>query len=131
MPETGGSIFAKGQIVTVFRSRLRSDAGAEYEAMAAEMLELGRARPGFVDFKSFTADDGERVSIVTFADDVSHRAWRDQVDHRRAQQAGRDRFYSCYSVQVAECRTTHAFQPRLRRRMTTAMTGRGSNSQLR
>lgn len=109
MIDAADPTFAPGQTVTVFRSRLRGDAGADYSVMAAEMLELGRAMPGFVNFKSFTADDGERVSIVTFADAGSQQAWRDQLAHRRAQQIGRDRFYSWYSVQVGECVTAYSF----------------------
>ena len=101
--------FAAGQIVTVFRSRLRDDAGDEYGTTADEMERLGRAMPGFVDFKSFAAADGERVSLVTFADAESQRAWRTQVDHRAAQQAGRDRFYARYSIQVCECRSARSF----------------------
>jgi heme-degrading monooxygenase HmoA len=95
--------FVAGQVVTVFRSRRRSEAEAEYQALSAEMLAAARAVPGFVDFKTFTADDGERVSLVTFADPDSHRAWRDDPRHRRAQQLGRGEFYLEYSIQVGEC----------------------------
>ncbi|HEV7759124.1 MAG TPA: antibiotic biosynthesis monooxygenase [Acidimicrobiales bacterium] len=101
--------FAAGQIVTVFRSRLRDDAGDDYGTTAAEMERLGRAMPGFVDFKSFVADDGERLALTTFADAESQRAWRTRVDHRAAQQAGRDRFYARYSLQVCECRSARSF----------------------
>ena len=60
-------MFSTGQVVTVFRSRLRPDA-AGYDATAARMSELARTMPGYVDHKTFTADDGERVTVVTFAD---------------------------------------------------------------
>lgn len=94
-----------GQVVTVFRSRLAegrtSDDG--YGPMAARMVELGTAMPGFVDFKTFTADDGERVALITFADAESQAAWRHQVEHARAQKAGRDQFYAEYSLQVCTC----------------------------
>jgi heme-degrading monooxygenase HmoA len=102
-------LFAPGQIVTVFRSRLRDDADDGYGPTAAEMERLGRAMPGFVDFKSFTADDGERLALTTFADADSQRAWRAQLDHLAAQQAGRDRWYESYTIQVCECRSTRAF----------------------
>jgi heme-degrading monooxygenase HmoA len=98
--------FAAGQVVTVFRSRRRGEAEGEYQALSAEMQAAARAVPGFVDFKTFTADDGERVSLVTFADLDAHRAWRDDPRHRRAQQLGRTDFYLEYSIQVGEC--THA-----------------------
>ena len=90
------------RVVTVFRSRLRPEAGADYEELAGRMLELARAMPGFVDFKSFVADDGERVSVVTFASMEYHRAWRDHPEHRWAQLLGRERFYASYRITVAE-----------------------------
>jgi heme-degrading monooxygenase HmoA len=93
---------ADGPIVTVFRSRLRSDAGPGYERLAAAMLERARSQPGFVDFKSFSAPDGERVSIVTFSSREAHDAWRDDAAHRRAQDRGRTDFYAEYQIQVCE-----------------------------
>ena len=65
--------------------------------------------PGFVDAKTFTSDDGERVTIVTFADLASERAWRDHPEHRDAQRAGIDRFYAEYSIAVATVFYRHEF----------------------
>ena len=93
----------EGEIVTVFRNRLRPEHSTEYEAMAPEIYALAAAMPGFLELKTFTADDGERVSIVRFADEATQRAWRDQARHREAQRAGRERFYSAYSIQVCRC----------------------------
>ena len=98
-----------GPIVTVFRSRLRSDAGQDYERLAAAMLERARSRPGFVDFKSFSAPDGERVSIVTFSSREAHDAWRDDLAHRRAQDRGRTDFYSEYLIQVCQVLDQRSF----------------------
>jgi len=89
-------------IVTVFRSRLRPESATQYHETAQRMLELAQEMPGFVDFKGFTADDGERVSLITFASLETHRAWRDHPDHRIAQQMGRDRFYVSYDISVCE-----------------------------
>ena len=55
---------------------------ADYVATADHMLALARSMPGFVDFKHFAAEDGERVSLVTFADADSQTAWREHVGHR-------------------------------------------------
>ena len=95
------SSLGAGQIVTVFRSRLRPGVGAEYGPTAARMAELASTMPGYVDHKGFTADDGERVTIVTFADQASHDAWAAHPEHRAAQRAGRDRFYASYQLQVS------------------------------
>jgi heme-degrading monooxygenase HmoA len=98
----GPLAFATGQLVTVFRSRLRPEAVDEYVPTAAEVLDLALGQPGLVDVKSFEAEDGEHVTIATFADEASQRAWREHADHRLAQRAGRERFYAGYTLQVCE-----------------------------
>lgn len=97
-------------MLTVFRSRLRPGVDADYAATADELEALARRAPGFVDFKTFTAADGERVSLVTFADRASHDAWRDHPRHRQAQQAGRERFYAEYAISVCEVWATRHFE---------------------
>ena len=67
------------------------------------MQAAARSVPGFVDFKTFTAEDGEHVSLVTFASLESHQVWRNDPRHRQAQRQGRDEFYVEYSIQVGEC----------------------------
>jgi heme-degrading monooxygenase HmoA len=104
--------FAAGQIVTVFRSRLTAEVDPAYGDRAARMSELARTMPGYVDHKSFTAEDGERVTIATFADRESHDAWRLQVDHVEAQRAGVASYYETYSLQVATVDKVSVFDRR-------------------
>ena len=87
--------------VTVFRSRLRHDA-AGYDETAAAIEARARQAPGFVDFKTFVADDGERASIVVFATPAAHDAWRRDVEHRDAQRRGREDWYAEYLIQVCD-----------------------------
>lgn len=89
-----------GQIVTVFRNRLNPAAVDAYTADLAVVAELARNMPGFVETKTFTADDGERATIVTFADAESHGAWRDHPRHREAQRRGISDYYTQYSIAV-------------------------------
>jgi heme-degrading monooxygenase HmoA len=95
--------FTEGQVMTVFRSRRRHQAESEYQRVAHMMESAARAVAGFVDFKTFTAEDGEHVSVVTFASSAAQRAWRDDPTHQAAQQQGRDDFYLDYSIQVGQC----------------------------
>jgi heme-degrading monooxygenase HmoA len=88
-----------GQVVTVFRSRVRPDAHA-YPDHAARISELARTMPGHVEHKTFTAADGERVTLVTFADRASHDAWGGHPEHREAQRAGVREYYEEYSISV-------------------------------
>jgi heme-degrading monooxygenase HmoA len=98
-----------GQVLTVFRSRLRADGVEAYAPHARRMSELARSMPGYVEHKAFTADDGERVTVVVFADEASHRAWRDHPEHRAAQQEGVRYYYDAYSIAVGEIDYASAF----------------------
>ena len=102
-------MFTEGQVVTVFRSRLRPESLGEYGDTAALMSSLAQAMPGYVEHKAFTADDGERVTVVTFADRASHDAWRTDAEHQVAQRRGREAFYEAYSLQVADVTGVHSF----------------------
>lgn len=89
-----------GEVVTVFRSRLVPGALEEYGPLAETMAALAEWMPGFVERKSFTADDGERVTLVTFATRGHQQAWRNHPEHRAAQRVGLERLYSEYRIQV-------------------------------
>ncbi|HEX4439649.1 MAG TPA: antibiotic biosynthesis monooxygenase [Thermoanaerobaculia bacterium] len=89
-------------IVILFRSRLTGQAGEDYDAMDARMLEKARAAPGFVDVKSYTAADGERLTVVRWQDAETLRAWREDPAHREAQATGRRLWYEWYDMEVAE-----------------------------
>jgi heme-degrading monooxygenase HmoA len=98
------------EVITVFRSRLRPGVEEEYSMLAAKMTALAQGMPGFVDSKTFTHSDGERVTVVTFADVESHTAWREHPAHREAQHLGRTRFYSEYSIQVGTLSHSQFFE---------------------
>jgi heme-degrading monooxygenase HmoA len=89
-------------VIVLFRNRLSKQAGDEYESWADEILALAREMPGYVDFRAYVADDGERIAISWWRDDDSVANWREQARHRVAQQLGRDRFYDEYWVEVAQ-----------------------------
>jgi len=65
---------------------------------------------GFNDEKFFLAPDGERVTVVRFADRTSQRSWAEQPDHVKAQQRGRNEFYSWYDISVSEESHHHVFE---------------------
>jgi heme-degrading monooxygenase HmoA len=92
----------EGRVLTVFRSRLREDNRAEFEEAAARMDELAQSMPGFVEYKTFTADDGERVSIIVFDSEEHQRGWRQHAEHVAAQKRGRDEFYASYDLSVCK-----------------------------
>src|SRR2546425_12944201 len=96
--------------VVVFRSRLRPEAAEEFRKLVPRMLELARSIPGFVSYKAFEADDGERVSIIEFETDEALHTWREHPEHREAQVGGRDRFYAEYDIKVCAPLRERAFR---------------------
>ncbi|HEU6447799.1 MAG TPA: antibiotic biosynthesis monooxygenase [Verrucomicrobiae bacterium] len=89
-------------VITIFRSRLRPEHREEYDRWAKKIQDIAVTMPGFISIKTFTADDGERVSIVEFESEETMLAWRNQPDHRQAQELGRKVFYSEYHIQVCQ-----------------------------
>ena len=96
-------------IVTIFRSRLRPEAKEEYERWAPRISELARKMPGYISHKSFTAEDGERVTIVEFESEEALRAWSVQREHVEAKKKGRGSFFSEYRIQVCTVQRSSAF----------------------
>jgi len=98
------------EVLTVFRSRLRDDAYDNgYEARADQMLAAAQSMPGFVEFKSYTAADDERVSVIVFDSHEAQQAWATHAEHLAAQRQGIDEFYSEYRITVAEVVRKHSF----------------------
>jgi heme-degrading monooxygenase HmoA len=91
-------------IWTLFFSRLRPEAASSdaYGRHLAEILELAQQQPGFVSVKSFTAADGERLTVVGFKDLDTQLAWRRLPDHVIAQQRGREAYYQEYRLVVCQ-----------------------------
>ena len=94
-------------IITIFRSRLRPENEEAYQQMAVRMHDLAQSMPGFLSIKTFTAQDGERVSIVEFESEETHNAWRGHPEHMKAQRLGRELFYSEFQIQV--CKVERAY----------------------
>lgn len=89
-------------LVTVFRSRLRPDAIDEYMQWVRRMSEIATSMPGYLSHKVFTAEDGERVTIVEFEGSESQDEWASHPEHVQAKAKGRDDFYAEYKLQVCE-----------------------------
>jgi heme-degrading monooxygenase HmoA len=85
--------------VVIFRARVRAF-DAEYFQTAAHLRELAISQFGCLDFHSATEGDSE-ITLSYWPDEAAIRAWRAHPQHLLAQQAGRDRWYASYTVQVA------------------------------
>jgi heme-degrading monooxygenase HmoA len=86
--------------VVIFRAKVRQ-LDEEYSRVAGRMRDLALAQFGCLEFHAVTEGKDE-VALSYWPDEQSIRAWRNHPEHVLAQQAGRDRWYVSYSVQVAE-----------------------------
>ncbi|MCG8589051.1 MAG: antibiotic biosynthesis monooxygenase [Proteobacteria bacterium] len=89
-------------VITVFRSRIRAENAPEFYELAAQLKKRAEAMPGFLSYKVFTGEDGERCSIVEFESHEELLAWRNLPEHREAQQVGRERYYEEYTLHVTQ-----------------------------
>ena len=71
------------------------------------MYALASEMPGFISYKDFAAEDGEFVTVVEFDTAARLAAWRNHPEHVAAQQAGRERYFSWYQIQV--CRVEREY----------------------
>src|SRR4051812_35865682 len=104
-------------IVILFRSKLTFAAGADYDAMDAELSALVKDNPGFIRTTSYRSADGERLTVVWWRDEQSLKEWRELARHRFAQQTGREKWYEFYEMEVAPVTRPRSFQ---RQQATTA-----------
>lgn len=93
-------IWGRGEMyLVVFRNRKRAGIDqAAYGAVARRMEELAAIQPGFLSFKSYTAEDGEVVALSEWADEASARQWGRQAEHLFAQGLGRTEWYAEYTL---------------------------------
>jgi heme-degrading monooxygenase HmoA len=96
--------------LVVFRNRKRADIDqAAYSADAALMEAMAEQQPGYLSFKSYTAEDGEVVALSEWTDEASARAWGRQEEHRTMQAYSRAAYYASYTLFAGAPSRIHNF----------------------
>jgi heme-degrading monooxygenase HmoA len=96
-------------IVVVFRITHRADLPtAEYEELGARMFELVGAMPGFLGM-DYAAVEGGELLVARFDSHEALDAWREEPEHKLAQQLGRERFFAQYKIEVCEVVRSYEF----------------------
>ena len=86
----------------IFTSR-RTEGDNGYGEAAGRMIELAAKQAGFLGMESAKEDIG--ITVSYWADLESIKKWRENIEHQKAQQSGREKWYSSYRVRVTrvEC----------------------------
>ena len=88
----------------VFTS-LRSSGDDGYKAMAQLMEELASQQPGYLGIESARDQVGITVSYWSSLEDI--RLWKENLQHKVAQQMGREKWYTQYKVRI--CRVARDY----------------------
>lgn len=91
-------------IVVIFRATMRATMRTaeadEYLQVAARLRNLALTEFGCLEFHAVTEGRTE-IALSYWASSGDLAAWRAHPEHRRAQEAGRVRWYDSYSVEIA------------------------------
>ncbi|MEE4451388.1 antibiotic biosynthesis monooxygenase [Novosphingobium resinovorum] len=89
--------------LVVFRNRKRADLDVDaYIHDAMKMEALAEAQPGFLLFRSYTADDGEVLSMSEWQDEATAMAWARHAEHVVVQRRGRKEYYESYTLYACD-----------------------------
>ncbi|MFY7836509.1 MAG: antibiotic biosynthesis monooxygenase family protein [Novosphingobium sp.] len=96
--------------LVVFRNRKRVDIdAAAYARDADAMAQLAAEQPGYLGFKSYSADDGEVIALSEWADEAAALAWRKVAEHAEIQGKGRAEYYESYTLFAGTPTRVHHF----------------------
>ena len=97
--------------IVVFRNRKRAEIDVVAYGADSEVMEaMARAQPGFISFKSYTADDGEVIALSEWASAEAARGWGSQPDHALVQARGRAEYYQEYTLYTLDEPRTHRYE---------------------
>lgn len=90
----------------VIFTSLRTEGDQGYAETARRMVELAAQQPGFLGFES--AREGLGISVSYWASLEAIRAWKDNLEHRRAQGRAQD-WYAAFRVRVCRVEREYGF----------------------
>ncbi|WP_190191714.1 antibiotic biosynthesis monooxygenase family protein [Streptomyces minutiscleroticus] len=93
----------------VFTS-VRTPGDHGYDETSERMEERVREVPGFLGMDSARTPGGLGVTVGYFRDPAAIERWRADLEHRAAQERGRDHWYEEYTVHVAKVERSYRFR---------------------
>lgn len=86
----------------------RTDGDNGYEETVRRMIELAANQPGFLGVESVRQGLGITVSYWT--DMASVKAWKEQAEHKLAQEKGKKRWYKEYKIRITRVKRDYGFE---------------------
>ena len=90
-------------IAVIFEVRPKPEHKQEYLEIAAGLRPILETIDGFISVERFESltDKGKILSLSFFRDEAAVEAWRNVVDHRKAQAKGRAKIFENYRLRIA------------------------------
>ncbi|MDH5356879.1 MAG: antibiotic biosynthesis monooxygenase [Gammaproteobacteria bacterium] len=84
----------------VIFTSIRTETDDGYGEMADKMIELASRQPGFLGVESAREEVGITVSYWSSLESI--KKWKENIEHREAQETGRERWYSSFKVRISK-----------------------------
>jgi heme-degrading monooxygenase HmoA len=94
----------------VIFSSTRTDGENGYGEMAERMVELASRQEGFLGIESARDASGFGITVSYWSSEESIRAWKSELEHRRAQELGIASWYEHFEVRVAKVERAYSMR---------------------
>jgi heme-degrading monooxygenase HmoA len=91
-------------LAVIFEVIPNQDGKSEYLDIAGDLRRLLENRDGFISIERFQSlvDERKILSLSFWRDEAAIQSWRNEMEHRTAQQKGRSSLFDAYRIRVAE-----------------------------
>ena len=98
--------------IVVFEFTLKEGVRDRYFELAANMREEVEKQPGFIAIERFESlnDPAKVVSISTWESDEAIKAWKKNLEHRQAQNEGKESIFKSFRLRVADVVRDYGFE---------------------
>ena len=93
----------------VIFTSLRTDYQEGYADTAKRMVELAALQPGFLGAESVRDAEGLGITVSYWQDEAAIAAWKQQAEHRLAQERGKQDWYAGYRIRIAKVERAYSF----------------------
>jgi len=99
-------------MIVVVEFELREGAESDFETALQKMQEQVKKYDGFLGETPCCSLDNEHtlVTLFSWADRESIKAWQEDPEHVKIQQLGRDQIFSRYRIRVCELEREYAWE---------------------
>lgn len=85
----------------------------EFHTLDASIDEEAKSLPGFIGIDKWVSEDGARINVIYYFDDMSSVTKLGRIDDHRNAKKKVDRWYKGYRVVITEVTATYGTLPHL------------------